>query len=90
MATHVRSPAIPPASPSGAGRPLSPAQSGNLLTLPFPLIGGGMATLAVPIPLSEENFDYLTGMLGSTLEGMKKALVRAEAKTQQADKREDG
>jgi hypothetical protein len=48
---------------------------GNTLTLPVPLIGGGMASLSVPIPLSEENFNYLTGMIESMLNGMKKALV---------------
>lgn len=37
----------------------------------LPLIGGGMAILRVPVPLSEENFDFLVMLLSS----MKKALV---------------
>lgn len=37
----------------------------------LPLIGGGMAVLRIPVPLSEENFDFLTSLLGS----MKKALI---------------
>lgn len=37
----------------------------------LPLIGGGMAILRTPVPLSEENFDFLMTLLSS----MKKALV---------------
>lgn len=45
------------------------------LTLPFPLIGGGMAQLNVPIPLSEKNYTYLVQLLNATLTGMKEAIV---------------
>jgi hypothetical protein len=68
-------------APSGVGvggiggRAAGVAGRSNVLNLPFPLIGGGMATLSMPIPLSQENFDYLTTMLAATLRGMKKALV---------------
>src|SRR5262245_35698267 len=40
---------------------------GNVLNLPFPLIGGGFATLSVPIPLSAKNYAYLVNMVKTTL-----------------------
>lgn len=45
------------------------------LDLPIPLIGGGQATLRVPIPLTEENYKHLTTMLTAMLGGMKPAIV---------------
>jgi hypothetical protein len=45
------------------------------LDLPIPLIGGGKATLRVPIPVSEENHAPLTAMLTTMLSGRKPAIV---------------
>jgi hypothetical protein len=62
---------------SSPGLVRSPAGApGSVLNLPVPLIGGGLATLSVPIPLTQENFEYLTKMLVTMLEGMRRALVR--------------
>jgi hypothetical protein len=49
------------------------------LILPFPLIGGGMATLSVPIPLSQKNYVYLKQMVNTMLEGMEEAIVEVQA-----------
>jgi hypothetical protein len=49
------------------------------LILPFPLIGGGMAMLSVPIPLSQKNYVYLKQMVNTMLEGMEEAIVEVQA-----------
>ena len=51
------------------------ARFGHPGTLPFPLTGGEMATLSVPVPLSQRNYTYLNQMVGTTLAGMKEAIV---------------
>lgn len=43
--------------------------------LTLPLIGGGVAFLQTPYPLSEENFDYMMMLLGN----MKKGLIEKKA-----------
>lgn len=56
--------------------PKKPSHTPNveIQSITLPLIGGGMAILQIPVPLSEENFDFLVGLLGS----MKKALIKKE------------
>jgi hypothetical protein len=56
--------------------PATTLQDRSDLDLPIPLIEGGQATLRIPVPLTEEDYEYLTGMLDNMLKGMKKALTR--------------
>lgn len=42
----------------------------------IPLIGGGRAILRVPIPVTEADYDLLTGVIASHLKAMKAAIVR--------------
>lgn len=51
--------------------------SAEVRDLTLPLIGGGMAFLQTPYPLSEENFDYMMMQLGN----WKKALIADEGST---------
>ena len=44
--------------------------------LTIPLIEGGQAILRVPIPVTEESFDLLKGVIASNLDAMKRAIVR--------------
>jgi hypothetical protein len=65
----------PPDTRTGGTMPDIQRTDAKPLDLPIPLIGGGQATLRVPIPLSEENYQHLTTMLTSMLGGMKPAIV---------------
>ena len=48
------------------------------LDIPIPLVSGGRATLRIPVPLSEEDYEILTSLLDVNLKGMKRAIVREE------------
>jgi hypothetical protein len=70
-----RNPPPPPHTRTGDTMPDIQRVDAKPLDLPIPLIGGGQATLRIPIPLSEENYKHLTTILTSMLGGMKPAIV---------------
>ncbi len=45
--------------------------------LTIPLIGGGQAILRIPIPVTEEDFDLLKGVITANLDAMRKAIVKS-------------
>ena len=61
-----------------AGTPQATTMGGpRECVLNVPLIGGGMATLRVPLPLTEADYELLTGMLGTLRDKAKPAPVSA-------------
>lgn len=50
------------------------------LNIPIPLMNGKQASLSIPIPLSETDFNLIKNLLSSYLEGMKPAIVANEEK----------
>ena len=55
----------------GAGATHPAGESVAVRDFTFPLIGGGMAVLRAPLPMSDENYTLIKTML----ETMKKAIV---------------
>lgn len=70
----------PPKEPTmpGVGQEAQP------FDLPIPLIGGGMATLRMPRPITGEDYDHMVALLESNLKALRKALVK-EPKPPQDD-----
>ena len=52
----------------------------------LPLIGGSVAVLRAPIPMTEENYNHLTAML----EAMKKAIVKPQESTELRQRSPEG
>jgi len=61
----------PPAVFAKARLPMQPAQGVEIRDLTIPLVGGAMAVLRVPLPLSGQNFQLIQSML----EAMKQAIT---------------
>ena len=56
------------------------------LDIPIPLISGAQATLRIPIPLSEADYELLTTLIEVNLKGMKQAIVTpAQTETTQPE-----
>ncbi len=56
----------------------SMGENGEKLTIPIPLINGKQASLSIPIPLSDADFNLIKNLLGSYLDNMKPAIVKNE------------
>jgi hypothetical protein len=70
-ATMVQANTPPPMTPAVVA-PLAPiAPGGTMRDLTIPLVGGAMAILRTPVPMSEQNFQLLTSLLAT----MKPAIV---------------
>lgn len=61
---------------SSPGKKVQDSGDENYLNIPIPLICGSRATLNIPTPLSEVDFQHLTKLINAYLENMKPAIVR--------------
>ena len=66
MSSQAQAPTVLPQSLAQVVPTTPPrGEATTLRDLTFPLIGGGMAILRVPLPLTEANFNLMMSMLGT-------------------------
>lgn len=66
----------PPKRPEDRAMPSTGAVATKDWDLTIPMIGGGQTIVRMPIPMSEENFVMLKGLIAANLDAVHRAIVR--------------